>query len=256
MPVLSPATQFTRSRSRRAQGKLRRSKPESTVEPNPKEAIASIDLGLNNLVALTSNQPGFVPLLINGRPLKSINQFYNKRKAHLQSQLKGSRKTSSRIRCLTRCRHQKVENYLHHTSRSIINLLIERKLGTLVIGKNLQWKNEINLGKQTNQNFVTIPHARLIEMLEYKAVLVGIRVIVQEESYTSQSSFLNLDPIPVYGSIGALDVTFSGQRIKRGLYKTSEGQLINADVNGSYNILRKAIPNALCNGIESCVVQL
>ena len=229
--------------------------PESTVEPNPKEAIASIDLGLNNLVALTSNQPGFVPLLINGRPLKSINQFYNKRKAHLQSQLKGSRKTSSRIRCLTRCRNQKVENYLHHTSRSIINLLIERKLGTLVIGKNLQWKNEINLGKQTNQNFVTIPHARLIEMLEYKAELVGIRVMVQEESYTSQSSFLNLDPIPVYGSIGDMDVTFSGQRIKRGLYKTSSGRLINSDVNGSYNILRKAIPNALCNGIESCVVQ-
>ncbi|MGB8689925.1 MAG: transposase, partial [Microcoleus sp.] len=186
---------------------------------------------------------------------KSINQFYNKRKAHLQSQLKGIRKTSSRLGCLTRCRNQKVDNYLHHTSRFIINLLIERKIWTLVIGKNLQWKNEINLGKQTNQNFVTVPHARLIEMLEYKAVLVGIKVIVQEESYTSQSSFLNLDPIPVYGSIGALDVTFSGQRIKRGLYKTSSGRLINADVNGSYNILRKAIPNALCDGIESCVVQ-
>jgi putative transposase len=231
-----------------------RSEPESTDE-NQKELVASIDLGLNNLVALTSNQPGFVPLLINGRPLKSINQFYNKRKAHLQSQLKGSRKTSCRIQRLTRCRNQKIENYLHQASRSIINLLRERKIGTLVIGKNVQWKNEINLGKQTNQNFVTVPHARLIEMLEYKAVLVGIRVMVQEESYTSQSSFLNLDPIPVYGSIGALDVTFSGKRIKRGLYKTSEGRLINADVNGSYNILRKAIPNALCNGIGSCVVQ-
>ncbi|MFB8793230.1 MAG: transposase [Microcoleus sp.] len=229
--------------------------PESTIDENQKELVASIDLGLNNLVALTSNQPVFVPLLINGRPLKSINQFYNKRKAHLQSQLKGSRKTSSRLGCLTRCRNQKVDNYLHHTSRFIINLLIERKIGTLVIGKNVQWKNQINLGKQTNQNFVTVPHARLIEMLEYKAVLVGIKVIVQEESYTSQSSFLNLDPIPVYGSIGALDVTLSGQRIKRGLYKTSRGRLINADVNGSYNILRKAIPNALCDGIESCVVQ-
>jgi putative transposase len=232
-----------------------RSKPESTVEPNPKEAIASIDLGLNNLVALTSNQPGFVPLLINGRPLKSINQFYNKRKAHLQSQLKGSRKTSSRLGGLTRCRNQKVDNYLHHTSRFIINLLRSGKIGTLVIGKNVQWKNQINLGKQTNQNFVTVPHARLIEMLEYKAVLVGIKVMVQEESYTSQSSFLNLEPIPVYGSIGALDVTFSGKRIKRGLYKTSEGRLINADVNGSYNIMRKAIPNVFNNGIGSCVVQ-
>jgi putative transposase len=229
--------------------------PESTINENQKELVASIDLGLNNLMALTSNQPGFVPLLINGRPLKSINQFYNKRKAHLQSRLKGSRKTSCRIQRLTRCRHQKIDNYLHCSSRSIINILSSRKIGTLVIGKNVQWKNEINLGKQTNQNFVTVPHARLIEMLEYKAALVGIRVMVQEESYTSQSSFLNLDPIPVYGKNGVFDVKFSGKRIKRGLYKTSEGRLINADVNGSYNILRKAIPNALCDGIESCVVR-
>jgi putative transposase len=228
---------------------------ESTIDENQKASVASIDLGLNNLGALTSNQPGFVPLLINGRPMKSINQFYNKRSSHLQSRLKGSRKTSRRIQRLTRCRNQKIDNYLHHASRAIINILKSRKIGTLVIGKNVQWKNEINLGKQTNQNFVTIPHARLIEMLEYKAALVGIRVMVQEESYTSVSSFLNLDPIPVYGQNGAFDVKFSGKRIKRGLYKTSSGQLINADVNGSYNIMRKAIPNALCDGIESCVVQ-
>jgi IS605 OrfB family transposase len=221
---------------------------------SPPEAIASIDLGLNNLVALTSNQPGFVPVLINGRPLKSINQFYNKRKAQLQSQLKGNRQTSPRIQRLTRCRHQKVDNYLH-SSRQIINLLASQKIGTLVIGKNAQWKNEINLGKKTNQNFVSIPHARLIEMLKYKAELMGIKVMEQEESYTSKSNFLNLDPIPVYGNIGTQDITFSGSRIKRGLYKTSSGRLINADVNGSYNILRKAIPNAFSNGIESCVVQ-
>lgn len=228
--------------------------PESTPH-NLAGAVASIDLGLNNLVALTSNQPGFIPLLINGRPLKSINQFYNKRKAQLQSQLKGTRQTSSRIQRLTRCRNQKVDNYLHHTSRYIINLLRERQVGTLVIGKNAQWKNEMNLGKPTNQNFINIPHNRLIEMLEYKAELVGIKVRVQEESYTSKSSFLSLDPIPVYGELNAGDIVFSGQRIKRGLYKAKDGQLINADVNGSYNIMRKAIPNALCNGIESCVVQ-
>ncbi|MCC3638234.1 MAG: transposase, partial [Microcoleus sp. PH2017_37_MFU_D_B] len=210
---------------------------------------------LNNLVALTSNQPGFVPLLINGRPLKSINQFYNKRKAELQSQLKGNRSSSSRLGRLTRCRHQKVDNYLHHTSRQIVNLLASQKIGTLVIGKNARWKNEINLGKRTNQNFVSIPHARLIEMLKYKAELMGIKVIEQEESYTSKSNFLNLDPIPVYGNIGAQDAKFSGKRIKRGLYKTSCGRLINADVNGAYNILRKAIPNAFSNGIESCVAQ-
>ncbi|MEG3954441.1 transposase [Microcoleus sp. herbarium2] len=216
--------------------------------------VASIDLGLDNLVALTSNQPGFIPLLINGRPLKSINQFYNKRKARLQSQLKGNRKTSPRIQRLTRCRNQKFDNYLHHASRVIVDHLVAKQIGTLVVGKNAQWKTEINLGKQTNQNFVNIPHSRLIEMLEYKARLVGIKVIVQEESYSSRANFLCLDPIPVYGKTDKEPV-FTGKRIKRGLYKTSAGRLINSDVNAAYNILRKAIPNAFSNGIGSCVVR-
>ena len=214
--------------------------PESTASDN--KFVASIDLGLNNLAALTSNQPGFTPLLINGRPLKSINQFYNKRKARLQSQLKGSRNSSPRIQRLTRWINQKTDNYLHHTSRLIVDLLVPQQIGTLVIGKNAQWKTEIDLSKQTNQNFVSIPHARLIEMLEYKTRLVGIKVVVQKESYTSQSNFLGLDPIPVYGTTDKDDV-FTGKRIKRGLYKTSASQLINSDVNGSYNILRKAISN-------------
>ncbi|MEZ2224690.1 RNA-guided endonuclease InsQ/TnpB family protein [Microcoleus sp.] len=226
--------------------------PESTI--SNASYIASIDLGLDNLVALTSNQPGFIPLLINGRPLKSINQFYNKRSSRLQSQLKANRKASPRIQRLTRCRHQKVDNYLHHASRLIVAILNTKQIGTLVIGKNAQWKTEIALGSQTNQNFVSIPHSRLIEMLEYKARLVGIEVIVQEESYTSRSSFLGLDPIPVYGKTEKEPV-FTGKRIKRGLYKTSIGQLINSDINASYNILRKAIPNAFSNGIGSCVVQ-
>ncbi|MEG4486135.1 transposase [Microcoleus sp. D2_18a_B4] len=227
--------------------------PESATQEN--DFAASIDLGLNNLAALTSNRPGFVPLLINGRPLKSINQFYNKRSSKLQSQLKGNRKTSPRIQRLTRCRNQKVDNYLHQASRTIVDVLVAQKIGTLVIGKNVQWKTDINLGKQTNQNFVSIPHARLIEMLEYKAFLVGIKVIVQEESYTSRANFLGLDSIPVYGETETEPV-FTGKRIKRGLYKTSTGQLINSDVNGAYNILRKAIPNAFSDGIGSCVVQL
>jgi putative transposase len=223
-----------------------RSEPESTASYN--DFAAGVDLGLNNLVALTSNQPGFIPLLINGRTLKSINQFYNKRSSRLQSQLKGRRKTSPRIQRLTRCRNQKVDNYLHHTSRRIVDILVAQRIGTLVIGKNAQWKTDINLGKQTNQNFVSIPHARLIEMLEYKGFLVGIKVIVQEESFTSKANFLGLDPIPVYGKTKTEPV-FTGKRIKRGLYKTSTGQLINSDVNGSFNILRKAIPNAFGDGI-------
>ncbi|MEG4842850.1 transposase, partial [Microcoleus sp. B9-D4] len=225
--------------------------PESTI--SNANSVASIDLGLDNLVALTSNQPGFIPLLINGRPLKSINQFYNKRKSRLQFQLKGNRQTSPRIQRLTRCRNQKVDNYLHHASRVIVDHLVAKQIGTLVVGKNAQWKTEINLGKQTNQNFVNIPHSRLIEMLEYKARLAGIKVIVQEESYSSRANFLGLDPIPVYGKTDKEPV-FTGKRIKRGLYKTSTGQLINSDVNASYNILRKAIPNAFSNGIGSCVV--
>ena len=220
--------------------------PESTI--SNANSVASIDLGLDNLVALTSNQPGFIPLLVNGRPLKSINQFYNKRKARLQSQLKRNRQTTPRIQRLTRCRNQKVDNYLHHASRVIVDHLVAKQIGTLVIGKNAQWKTDIGLGKQTNQNFVSIPHSRLIELLEYKARLVGITVIVQEESYTSRASFVGLDPMPVYGKTEKEPV-FTGKRIKRGLYKTSTGQLINSDVNAAYNILRKAIPNAFSDGI-------
>ncbi|MEG3971215.1 IS200/IS605 family accessory protein TnpB-related protein [Microcoleus sp. T2B6] len=135
----------------------------------------------------------------------------------------------------------------------IVDHLVAKQIGTLVVGKNAQWKTEINLGKQTNQNFVNIPHSRLIEMLEYKALLAGIKVIVQEESYSSRANFLGLDPIPVYGKTDKEPV-FTGKRIKRGLYKTSTGQLINSDINASYNILRKAIPNAFSDGIGSCVV--
>jgi len=132
---------------------------------------------------------------------------------------------------------------LHHASRLIVDILRTKQIGTLVIGKNAQWKTDIGLGKQTNQNFVSIPHSRLIEMLEYKARLVGITVIVQEESYRSRASFVGLDPMPVYGKTEKEPV-FTGKRVKRGLYKTSTGQLINSDVNAAYNILRKAIPNA------------
>jgi putative transposase len=217
--------------------------------------VASIDLGLDNLVALTSNQPGFTPLLINGRPLKSINQFYNKRSSQLQSQLKGGRKTSPRIQRLTRWINQKIDNYLHHASSLIVDVVSAKQMGTLVVGKNEQWKTEINLEKQTSQNLVNIPHSRLIEMLEYKARLAGINVIVQEESYTSRANFMGIDPIPVYGKTEK-EPMFTGKRIKRGLYKTSTGQLINSDINASYNILSKAIPNAFSNGRGSCVVGL
>ncbi len=216
--------------------------------------IAAIDLGVDNLMAVTSNQPGFIPLLINGKPLKSLNQFYNKRRSFLQSLLKGNRQSSQKIRRLTRCRNQKVDDYLHKASCYLVNLLIAEEITTLVIGYNPGWKQEIELGKVNNQKFVTIPHGRLIEMITYKCQKEGIKVIITEESYTSVSNFLNLDPLPVYGEETGKPI-FTGKRIKRGLYKTDQGFLVQADVIGSYNILRKAFPNVFNRyGIERCVV--
>ena len=206
------------------------------------EAIAGVDLGLNNLMAVTSNQAGVKPLLINGRPLKSINQFYNKRQSKLQS-----KEASRQIRSLTHKRNCRVENYLHTASRRVINWCLVHGIGTLIIGKNEGWKQQIKIGKPNNQQFVNIPHARLIEMLTYKAELVGIKVVITEESYTSKASALDQDPLPSYPE--AL-TKFSGRRIKRGLYKTATGKAINADINGSLNIARKVIPD-LMKGIEA-----
>ncbi|MCC5603674.1 RNA-guided endonuclease InsQ/TnpB family protein [Nostoc favosum] len=212
--------------------------------------IASVDLGLNNLAAVTFNQTGIKPLLINGRPLKSINQFFNKQKAFLQSIVKTG--TSKKLQKLSTKRNFKVDDYLHKASRYIINKLVFLGIGTLVIGKNDNWKQEIALLSRNNQNFVQVPHAIFINKLTYKAELAGINVILSEESYTSKASFLDLDNIPVYKK--GVNHNFSGKRIKRGLYKASSGQLINADTNGSYNIMRKAVPNAFAEGIEGIVV--
>jgi IS605 OrfB family transposase len=218
------------------------------------EAIAGVDIGLNNLAAVTSNQKGFKPFLINGRPVKAVNNFYNKKKAELQSHLKGNRKTSNRIQCLSTKRGFKIDDYLHKSSRLIINRLVESNISTLVIGKNENWKQELNIGKVNNQNFTSVPHARFIEMLTYKAQLVGIKVVITEESYTSLASFLDGDSLPVYRTAEAKNAKFSGRRLKRGLYKSKIGVKFNADINGSYNIIRKVVPDAFCNGIEGVVV--
>lgn len=216
--------------------------------------IAAIDLGINNLAAVTFNQPGLEPLLINGRPLKSINQFYNQQKAKLQSLLGDEKRTSLRIKRLATKRNHKVDNYLHSCSRWLINESAKIGVGTLIIGKNEGWKQESNIGKRNNQNFVSIPHSRFISQLEYKGRLAGIRVIVTEESYTSRSSFLDLDPIPTYDT-NTPKPSFSGRRIKRGIYKASTGRKLNADINGSYNIMRKAVPSTFTEGIEGVVVR-
>ncbi len=230
-------------------------KPEDYTVNNP-EAIAAIDIGVSNLAALTSNQKGFVPILINGRPLKSLNQFYNKTRAKLQSSLPQNQSTSQGIQRLTAQRNNRINTYLHQASRWIINHLDKRGISQLIIGKNPLWKQAVNNGQKNNQSFVNIPHARLIEMLIYKGAMKGITVITTEESYTSRASFLNLDFIPNYGDASAQKVKFSGYRETRGNYKIKgKATRINADVNGSYNILRKVVPTAFAQGIEGVVVR-
>jgi len=215
---------------------------QAHVDPN---LIAALDLGVEQLAALTSNQPGFVPRLINGRPLKDFNHYYNQHRARHQERLaKQHRKTSRHLDQLTAKRTRRVNHYLHTASRRIIDLLVEEGIGTLVIGLNRLWKQEVNLGRRNNQGLVQIPHSRFIAMLTYKAQRVGIQVIVREESYTSQASFLDRDEIPTYDPNCKEKPVFSGQRVERGLYRAKDGRRIQADVNGSYNTLRKEFPNA------------
>ena len=158
---------------------------------------------------------------------------------------------------ITNKRNRQINHYLHAASKRIIAFLVEQGVGTIIIGKNPLWKQEVSMGRRTNQNFVSIPHARFIEMLTYKAALVGIVVEVQEESYTSQASFLDLDPIPTYQPNDETQYTFSGKRMGRRnrLYRTKDGRKICADVNGAYNILRKRRPDAFAKGVAAYVVQ-
>src|SRR5437763_36838 len=142
-------------------------------------------------------------------------------------------------------------HYLHTASRRIIDLLVQEGIGLLIIGKNPLWKQEIEMGKRNNQNFVQIPHARFIQMLCYKAELVGITALITEESYTSKASFLDRDPLPIRKPNDGSEHPFSGKRVKRGLYRASDGRYINADVNGAYNIVRKVAPDAFAvEGVE------
>jgi putative transposase len=206
--------------------------------------VAGIDLGLNNLMAITSNHPGIRPLLINGRPLKSINQFFNKRLAASQSV-----KALRQIKELNSKREKRIDNYLHTVSRRVIDWCQLNDIGQLVIGKNHDWKQDINIGKKNNQEFTKIPHAKLIHLLDYKAQLAGITVILTEESYTSKASALDGDTLPTFPTKSDIKPVFSGKRVQRGLYKTSTGKTVNADTNGSMNIARKVIPNFM-DGIE------
>jgi IS605 OrfB family transposase len=182
-------------------------------------------------------------------PLKAINTFYNKQKSKLQSQLEKwtKAKSSNRLNALTHKRNCRVDNYLHTSSRRVIDWCLKYNISTLVMGKNDNWKQSINMGKKNNQQFVNIPHSRLIQMISYKAALVGIQVILTEESYTSQSSILDNDPLPKYGD---KKPKFNGKRVKRGLYLSAKGIKLNADVVGALNTIKKVIPEVFDQGIK------
>lgn len=195
----------------------------------------SIDLGINNLCALSSNV--IKSQLISGKKIKQINHNSNKRKAYLQSKLKNKQYSTRLINKIFNKRNNKIHNYFHNISKYIVNQVVSNNINTIVIGYNKNWKQETNIGKVNNQNFIQIPYLKLINQIQYKAKLQGINVIIQEESYTSKASFFDNDFMPNYTD-NITNIQFSGKRIHRGLYK-STNLLVNADINGSLNILRK-----------------
>ena len=215
----------------------------------------TIDPGLDNAFTLASNVKGFKPVIINGRPLKSVNQYYNKQKARLTRiyDLSKQNRNTKRLNKLDFYRNQKMLKFAHEASKRIVEIALSHELNTIVIGKNKGQKRSSNMGKRINQNFIGIPHQKMIEMIEYKANLAGIVVIQANEAYTSQTSFLDNElPINQNGDKARKRKGLSPvkRRIKRGLFKSNKGILINADVNGALQILRKVVPNAFADGID------
>ncbi|MGG3957448.1 transposase [Bhargavaea massiliensis] len=206
--------------------------------------VVGIDLGLNNFATIVNNI-GETPIVINGKGIKSINQYYNKQKAYFQSILKKQNGLdwSKRLEKITLKRNNKIKDFMHKASRYVVNWCVKHNIDTIIIGKNDNWKQGINLGKRLNQSFVQIPYDMFINQLKYKCEEVGIKLIVTEESYTSGTSFLD-------GEAPTKENYNKNRRIKRGLFKSNKGILINADVNGAYNIMRKVFPKAFANGIE------
>ena len=202
---------------------------------------AAIDLGIDNLCSVSSNCCN--SFIINGKPVKSINQYYNKKKARLQRRVKKcqNKNKSKRLQKLTEKRNCKVKDYFHKTSRFIVNQLVSNQINTLIVGYNKGWKQEVNIGRRNNQKFVGMPFNTLLDMLHYKCNLVGISMIITEESYTSKCSFIDNEEIKK-------KETYLGKRTKRGLYRSKEGKLINADINGSYNIMRKGLKKVSFDG--------
>jgi putative transposase len=211
-----------------------------------KDRVVGIDLGLTNLLTIVNNV-GLTPIVIKGGIIKSINQFYNKQLAKyksLKDKQGGQACETERLQRLSRKRNNKVHDFFHKASRVVINFCVANNIGRILIGYNPNWKQGINLGKKNNQNFVGLPFLTLIHQIRYKGKLVGIMVDTIKEDYTSKCSFLDNEPIMHHES-------YLGTRTIRGLFKSKNEQIINADCNGAYNIARKVVPNAfIADGIE------
>lgn len=205
-----------------------------------KDNVLSIDLGLNNLCTCVSNV-GIKPFIVNGKIIKSFNQWYNKKKARLMSYV-GDKGISKRLRRLNNYRNFWIEDHIHKVSRYIVNHCIDNNIGSLVIGLNKGWKNGINLGKRINQKFVEIPFSKLVEKISCKCKLAGIGFQTNEESYTSKVDHL------AFEKLGKHDV-YLGKRKKRGLFQSSIGKLINADINGAIGIGRKVFGDSYVSRI-------
>ena len=207
---------------------------------NQNNALA-IDLGINNLATCVTNTGK--SFIIDGRRLKSINQWFNKENARLQSikdKQHFGKKTTNRQKAIARDRNNKVNDYMNKAARKVIDYCIKNNIGTLIVGYNETFQRNSHIGKQNNQNFVNIPYGKLREKLEYLCELNDMVFVKQEESYTSKASFWDKDNIPTYNADNPQEYKFSGNRIHRGMYKTKDGITLNADVNGALNILRKS----------------
>lgn len=204
----------------------------------------SLDLGVNNLVSLMTDSSAF---LINGKSLKAINHFYNKKKANLQSYLPKNKFNSKRITILSNRRKQKLNDKIHKISKQIVDIAQNQNITRIIIGNNKNWKQNINIGKENNKTFTYLPHSVLIDKIKYKGLMRGIEVIKTQEAYTSKCSALDLEPIQKHSS-------YKGRRIKRGLFRTEKGLKINADLNGALNIARLVSGNEIIsNSVRSVV---
>ena len=205
-----------------------------------KSNVLSIDLGLDNLCTGISNV-GLNPFIINGKAIKSFNQWYNKTKAKWMGFV-GDRGTSKKLRWLNNYRNFWIEDKIHKVSRWIINFCRHNNVGSIVIGLNKGWKQNIDLGKKNNQKFVEIPFSKLIDKITYKGKLIGIEVQTTEESYTSKIDHLAFETLKK-------QEVYLGKRKKRGLFQSSIGKLINADINGAIGIGRKVFGDSFVKEI-------